>query len=113
MAISDQAWVVYHKLEWGGINAEGFHAFLTNLKVNLGDEQAVIIMDSALAHRDAQMVDPLHPVHMLPSHSPFLNHIENVFSVHKAGLKQHLYGVQQLVDDLATALAAGHRSLIT
>ena len=114
MAISDQVGVVYHEVVWGGVTAEVYNAFLTSLGVVLGDEEAVIIMDNAPAHRGAEMPDAdRHQVRMLPPHSPFLNPIENVFSVYKADIKQRLGQVQHRLDDRAAALAAGHRGLVT
>lgn len=109
MAISNQVGAVYHEVVWGGVNAEVFGAFLASLEAVLGEEPAVVIMDNAPAHRNAEMPD--HPVRMLPPHSPFLNPIENVFSMYKADLKHRLVQVQQRLDDRTAALAAGHRGL--
>ena len=55
----------------------------------------------------------VHPVRKLAPHSPFLNPIENMFSVFKADLEQRLSYVQDRLDDRAAAPAAGHRSLVT
>ena len=50
--------------------------------VVLGDEPATIVMDNAPAHRGAELADSdLYPVRKLAPHSPFLNQIENMFSV--------------------------------
>ena len=43
-------------------------------------------------------------------YSPFLNSIENLFSVLKADLKQRLSYVQERLDGRAAGLAAGYRS---
>ena len=110
MAISDRVGALYHEIVWGGVNAEVFGAFLSSLEAVLGEEPAVVIMDNAPAHRNAEMPG-IHPVRMLPPHSPFLNPIENVFSVFKADLKQRLGQVQQRLDERTAALAAGHRGL--
>ena len=112
MAVSDQAGVVYHEISWGGVDAERFRVFLENLSVVLGDEAAVIIMDNAPAHRQAETL-ATHQVRKLAPYSPFLNPIENCFSIFKADLKQRLGQVQHRLDDRAAALAAGHRGLVT
>lgn len=114
MAISDQVGVAYYEVVWGGVTAEVFRDFLTSLGVVLGDEPATVVMDNAPAHRGAELADSdLHPVRKLAPHSPFLNPIENMFSVFKADLKQRLSQVQDRLDDRAAALAAGHRGLVT
>ena len=52
-------------------------------------------MDNAPAHRRAQLADPeLHPVRMLAPYSPFLNPMENMFSIFKADIKQRLSYIQ-------------------
>ena len=114
MAISDQVGVLYYQVVWGGVTAEIFGDFLTSLGVVLGDEPATVVMDNAPAHRRAQLADPeLHTVRMLAPYSPFLNPIENMFSVFKADLKQRLSYVQERLDDRAAALAAGYRSIVS
>ena len=89
MAISDQVGVLYYEVVWGGVTAEIFSDFLTSLGAVLGDEPATVLMDNAPAHRGAELADPrLHQVRKLAPYSPFLNPIENMFSVFKAYLKQ-------------------------
>ena len=69
-------------------------------------------MDNAPAHLGAELADSdLHPVRRLAPHSPFLNPIDNMFSVFKAGSEQRLSDVQDRLDDRAAALAAEHGHL--
>ena len=112
LAISDRVGAVYHEIVWGGVDRERFRVFLENLVVVLGEEDAVLIMDNAPAHGRAEMLET-HQVKKLAPYSPFLNPIENCFSVFKADLKQRLGQVQGLLDDRGAALAAGHRGIGT
>ena len=114
MAISDLVGVLYYEVVWGGVTAEVFSDFLASLGAVLGNEPATVVMDNAPAHRGAELADARpHPVRKLAPYSPFLNPIENMFSVFKADLKQRLGRVQALLDDWAAALAAGHRGLVS
>ena len=114
MAISDQVGVLYYEVVWGGVTAEIFGDSLASLDAVLGDERAAVIMNIAPAHRGAELEDHrLHPVRMLAPYSPFLNPIENMFSVFKADLKQRLSHAQDHLENRAAALAAGHRGLVT
>ena len=112
LAISDRVGAVYHEIVWGGVDTERFRLYLENLAVILGEEPAVLIMDNAPAHRQAETL-ATHQVQKLAPYSPFLNPIENCFSFYKADLKQRLGQVQGLLDDRAAALAAGHRGVGT
>ena len=112
MAVSDQIGVVYYEVAWGGVNVERFRIFSENLSVVLGDEPAVLIMDNAPAHREAETL-ATDQVKKLSPHSPFLNPIENCFSIFKADLKQRLGQIQDRLDDRAAALATGHRGLVS
>lgn len=76
MAISDRVGAVYYEIVWGGVDRERFRVYLENLAAVLGEEEAVIIMDNAPAHSQAEMLET-HQVKKLASRSPFLNPIEN------------------------------------
>ena len=110
MAINDQVGWVYHEIVWGGVNAETFRCFMEKLCRVVGeDEEAVVIMDNAPAHRRAEELGPW--VRKLPPHSPFLNPIENCFSIYKAEIKQRLSLVQRLLDDRRAANNAGYLNI--
>ena len=53
-------------------------------------------MDNAPIHRNIEEVFPNLNIKKLPPHSPFFNPIENVFSVLKARLKNHLNDVADI-----------------
>ena len=110
LAISDRVGVIYHEIAWGGVNTERFRLYLENLAIILEEEPAVLLMDNAPAHRQAEALQS-HAVKKLAPYSPFLNPIENCFSVYKADLKQRLGQVQERLDDRGAALAAGYRSI--
>ena len=112
LAISDRVGAVYHEIVWGGVDCERLRVFLENLAIVLDEEQAVIDMDNAPAHGQAETL-ATHEVKKLAPYSPFLNPIENCFSVFKAALKQRLGQVLYLLDDRDAALAAGHRGIST
>ena len=57
----------------------------------MGDEQAVLIMDNAPVHMNMQRNFPNLEIKYLPAYSPFLNPIENCFSVFKTYLKHFLH----------------------
>ena len=59
-------------------------------------------MDNAPVHMDMQRNFPILEIKYLPAYSPFLNPIENCFSVFKAYLKQFLHAtVGQCTPDRA------------
>ena len=95
----------------GGADRERFRVCLENLAVVPFEEDAVSIMDNAPAHM-AEMAKT-HQVKKLAPYSPFLNPIENCFSVFEVDLKQRLGQVQGLLDDRSAALAAEQRGLGT
>ena len=49
-----------------------------------------MIMDNAPCHKNAASSNPVHVMKFLPTHSPFLNPIENSFSAWKRGVKNKL-----------------------
>ena len=89
-AISDQVGVLYYEIHFGTVNKLVFNAFMNSLCTIIGDTPSVIIMDNAPIHNGIQEIYPEVPIKFLPPYSPFLNPIENCFSVLKTYLKQHL-----------------------
>ena len=90
VAVSDRCGLLYHEIHTQSVTKDIFYHFLTSLKTVLADEDAVILMDNALCHREADTSIPDLRVKFLPPYSPFLNPTENCFSVLKCRLKQHL-----------------------
>ena len=105
VAISDQVGV-YHEIVSGGVTQEisgNFLAFLTSI---LDNERAVLIMDNAPAHH-VQLDSECQVIKCLPLYSPFLNPIENCFSVLKSDMKQRLNVVQEEAGNRQAAHEAG------
>lgn len=100
-AISDRGGLIYSEIHTSSVTQEVFHHFLASLEVILDAEDAVVIMDNAPCHRRANDSMINHQVKYLPPHSPFLNPIENCFSVLKATLKQHLNNIAEGCDTAA------------
>ena len=68
-----------------------FESFMYQLEVILEDEPAVLIMDNAPIHNGISTDCPNLEIRFLPPFSsPFLNPIENSFSVFKSDLKHQL-----------------------
>ena len=98
-AISDVGGLIYHEIHTRSVTKEVFHDFMTSLGVIIAEEDNIIvIMDNAPCHNDAAQCLPNHEVRYLPPHSPFLNPIENCFSVLKATLKHHLNSIAGICD---------------
>ena len=73
--------------------------FMTNLQAILGDEDAVLIMDNAPCYKNIGF-----DIKYLPPHSPFLNPIEECFSVFKSYSKHRLNDISAMnLDDPAAA----------
>ena len=105
-AISDRVGLVYHEIVHRSVNREVFIDFLTSLSVILGEERAVLIMDNAPCHSNVSVDNDALDIKYLPPNSPFLNPIENCFSVFKADMKQRLNMIQQEVINRQAAAAA-------
>ena len=90
-AISDLVGVVYHEVHTVPVTKEIFVHFITSLSAILGEENAILLMDIAPVHSGIQERFPNLSVKFLPPYSPFLNPIENVFSVLKAYIKHYLH----------------------
>ena len=93
------------------MNKQRFAEFLQSLSAVIGeDEEVTVLFDNAPSHlgvENAVTLPRLHHVKRLPPYSPFLNPIENVFSVLKAHVKQHMAAQQDRVDDRVSAARAG------
>lgn len=89
-AIADGGGVLYHEVHFGKVNGETFKQFMVSLEVIIGGSNSVIIMDNAPVHRGIIEEFPALKIKMLPPYSPFLNPIENCFSVFKTFIKQYL-----------------------
>ena len=90
VAISDSVGVLYYEIKEGGVNKDKFSDFMMSLSAVLGEEEAVVILDNAPCHRGVQNRFPDLSIKFLPPYSPFLNPIEECFSVFKAYLKHRL-----------------------
>ena len=82
-AISNQVGVLYHEIHFQTVNKPTFNNFMASLEAILGDEAAIIIMDNAPIHRGIDIIYPELSMKFLPAYSPFVNPIENYFSVFK------------------------------
>ena len=65
--------------------------FITSLSAILGEENAILFMNNAPFHSGIQERFPNLSVKSFTHYSPFLNPIENVFSVLKAYIKHYLH----------------------
>ena len=92
-AISDGAGLVYFEIHTRGVTKDIFHNFIFNLDIILGEFNPLILMDNARCHNDIADSFPARSFKYLPPYSPFLNPIENCFSVIKARLKHLLNDV--------------------
>ena len=89
-AIAEGAGMLYYELHFGTVNVEIFQNFMVSLEEILGGAQALVIMDNAPVHRGVCEAFPDLNIKFLPPYSPFLNPIENCFSVFKSSLKQYI-----------------------
>ena len=69
--------LVYYEIIHGSVNRDVFHHFMTSLSVILGEERAVLFMDSATCHANVMLDSENLQIKYLPPNSPFLNPIEN------------------------------------
>ena len=72
------------------VTKQVFANYIFYLKIILGAEPAVIILDNAPCHSNIDQDFPEVELKYLPPYSPFLNPIENSFSVLKSAIKRHL-----------------------
>ena len=104
-AISDQVGVLYYEVHARSVTFDTFNSFIASLEAIIHGEDIVIILDNVPCHNNVERVYPEIVFKKLPPHSPFLNPIEECFSVFKAYLKQHLNGVVNLINAPAAARA--------
>lgn len=107
VAITVDVGVLHYEVFERGVTKADVEMFVTTLSTILDNERAVIIMDNAPCHRDIQPPSPRHLIHFLPPYSPFLNPIENCFSVLKSHAKQRLAHIQDQTDNRALARQHG------
>lgn len=107
VAVTPDVGVLHYECFDRGVNHDDVASFVQTLSVILDDEPALLIMDNAPSHRHLRDPSPVHQVKFLPPYSPFLNPIENCFSVLKANGKQRLAHIQHLVDNVVVARENG------
>ena len=101
--------IIYHEIFHGGVKQNQFADFIQSLSAIVGEEEeeeVAFLFDNAPSHQgvDARVDLPAsHQLRALPAYSPFLNPIENVFSIMKSTTKQHLAANQQRLDDRVAA----------
>lgn len=89
-AISNQAGMFYYEIHQQPVTSAIFNSFIASLEEILRGVRTMIIMDNAPIHNNIGVIYPDMQFKFLPPYSPFLNPIENCFSVFKNYLKQHL-----------------------
>lgn len=99
VAVTPDVGVIYFEVYQRGVKHDDVAGFLVSLAAILGDERAILLLDNAPSHRALENPDAAREVRFLPAHSPFLNPIENCFSVLKAGAKQRLACTQGVADN--------------
>ena len=82
--------ILYYEIHFGKINKNIFNSFMQSLNTIIGDAKPVVIMDNAPIHIGVANDFPEMNIKMLPPYSPFLNPIENCFSVLKSDMKRTL-----------------------
>ena len=103
VAVTPDVGVLHYEVFERGVTKEDVDMFVRTLSTILDNEPATLILDNAPCHRDLQSPSPRHPIQYLPTYSPFLNPIENCFSVLKSCAKQRLAHIQWQTDDAALA----------
>ena len=103
--------IIYHEVVEGGVNQDMFAGFIQSLSAIIGaDTEVTMLFDHAPSHQGVENrveLPDTHHLKRLPPYSPFLNPIENVFSIMKATTKQHLAANQHRLDDRVAAARAG------
>ena len=107
VAITPEAGVLHFEAFGRGVRNDDVASFIRTLSVILDEEPATILMDNAPSHRHLQNPSDIHQLKFLPAYSPFLNPIENCFSVLKSDAKQRLAHIQRVVDSAAVAREHG------
>ena len=107
VAITPDVGVLHFECFDRGVNHDDVKSFVRTFSVILDEEPATILLDNAPSHRHLQSPTANHQVVFLPPYSPFLNPIENCFSVLKADAKQRLAHIQHIVDSPGLARRNG------
>ncbi|KAG7156393.1 putative DDE superfamily endonuclease domain-containing protein 63, partial [Homarus americanus] len=97
-AISNLVGLFYYEIHVTSVTKEVFKNFMTSLDSVLGPEAALILMDNAPWHAGIEQEFEDRVIKKLPPHSPFLNPIENCFSVLKATVKRQLNNIADRCD---------------
>ena len=94
VAAISKSGLLYFETKYAAYNAASFDKFLTNFfqfLVTKGINRAVIIMDNVSFHKTQAIQQKIHDSghlhHYLPPYAPFLNPIENIFSIWKQSVK--------------------------
>ena len=100
MAVSATAGVVYFELHDTTLTKIGFQHFLDNLEIVLqaldsDNNQTTLLMDNAPFHNGATCGNCA--IRYLPPYSPFLNPIENCFSIFKSKIREQLICAKVLI----------------
>ena len=112
VAVTPDVGVLYYEAYERGVKHHDVLRFVRSVAAILGDgdgdgKRATLIMDNAPSHRAIQDPDEERRVKFLPPHSPFLNPIDNCFSVLKAHAKQRIAHIQEEVDSRELARQHG------
>lgn len=116
MAINKDEGLIHFELLNGSMTSERFSQFLLNMSHAVDNREFTIILDNARPHHGEVEVPDNFRLKFLAPYSPFLNPIENVFSVMKANMKRQLAVVDIREDERAQeqglSLVAYRRNLL-
>lgn len=102
MAINRNEGLIHFELLEGPMNVDRLTNFLQNMAANYNNVNATVIMDNARPHHGADVQVPQNfNIRFLPPYSPFLNPIENTFSVIKASIKRQLAQIRENEEEQA------------
>lgn len=97
-AISPQAGLFYREFHFGSVTKPVFKNFMTSLDAVLGPQAALLLMDNAPCHAGIEAEIEGREIKRIPPNSPFLNPIEECFSVLKSYLKRSLNDIVRRCD---------------
>ena len=91
MALSNIRGIIHSDIRMGGTTAAVFNEFLRQSSSRI-DGPTTLVLDNAPCHRSVRdsTIPEHNVVRFLPPYSPFLNIVENAWSVWKAALKAQL-----------------------
>lgn len=105
-AIAPGHGLIHHDVIRGGLTADLFQDFLSELSSILGPEtEAVFVFDNCRSHLNMSTTYASHTIRFLPPYSPYLNPIELTFSVFKSHVKMHLSNIHVPIVNRAAATA--------